>query len=38
MNSAADNPLFFADENEYYAAGNFHGQGVGMASTSCASR
>ncbi|UCD75172.1 MAG: histidine ammonia-lyase [Phycisphaerales bacterium] len=30
MNSAADNPLFFADEGEYYAAGNFHGQGVGL--------
>ena len=30
MNSAADNPLFFGDEGEYYAAGNFHGQGVGM--------
>lgn len=30
MNSAADNPLFFADDGEYYAAGNFHGQGVGM--------
>jgi histidine ammonia-lyase len=30
MNSAADNPLFFADTGEYYAAGNFHGQGVGM--------
>ena len=31
MNSAADNPLFFPEEGEYYAAGNFHGQGVGMA-------
>ncbi len=31
MNSAADNPLFFGDEGEYFAAGNFHGQGVGMA-------
>ncbi|MDY7109494.1 MAG: histidine ammonia-lyase [Planctomycetota bacterium] len=31
MNSAADNPLFFAEEGEYYAAGNFHGQGVGLA-------
>ncbi len=30
MNSAVDNPLFFADEEQYYAAGNFHGQGVGM--------
>ena len=31
MNSAADNPLFFGDEDDFYAAGNFHGQGVGMA-------
>ena len=31
MNSAVDNPLFFAEEDEYYAAGNFHGQGVGLA-------
>ena len=31
LNSAADNPLFFGDEDEYFAAGNFHGQGVGMA-------
>jgi len=31
MNSSADNPLFFGDEQEYYAAGNFHGQGIGMA-------
>ena len=31
MNSAADNPLFLVDEDDYYAAGNFHGQGVGMA-------
>jgi len=31
MNSAADNPLFFGDEGEYFAAGNFHGQGIGMA-------
>lgn len=30
MNSAADNPLFFGSEGEYFAAGNFHGQGVGM--------
>ncbi|MCP4592527.1 MAG: histidine ammonia-lyase [bacterium] len=29
-NSAADNPLFFAEDDEFYAAGNFHGQGVGM--------
>jgi histidine ammonia-lyase len=31
LNSAADNPLFFGDEGEYFAAGNFHGQGIGMA-------
>lgn len=31
MNAAADNPLFFPDENEYFAAGNFHGQCVGLA-------
>jgi len=30
-NSGADNPLFFGDEGEYFAAGNFHGQGIGMA-------
>jgi len=30
MNSAADNPLFFGEEGEYFAAGNFHGQGIGM--------
>ncbi len=31
-NSSADNPLFFAgDDGEYFAAGNFHGQGVGLA-------
>jgi histidine ammonia-lyase len=30
-NAAADNPLFFGDENEYFAAGNFHGQNIGMA-------
>jgi histidine ammonia-lyase len=30
-NSAADNPLFFGDEQRYLAAGNFHGQGIGMA-------
>jgi histidine ammonia-lyase len=29
-NSVADNPLFFADEKQYFAAGNFHGQPVGM--------
>ena len=31
MNSACDNPLFFAEDNEYFAAGNFHGQPVAMA-------
>jgi len=31
VNSAADNPLFFGEDGEYYAAGNFHGQGIGMA-------
>ena len=30
VNSAADNPLFFGDEGQYFAAGNFHGQPVGM--------
>jgi len=30
VNAAADNPLFFADQGEYFAAGNFHGQGIGM--------
>lgn len=30
INAASDNPLFFGDEEEYFAAGNFHGQGVGM--------
>ncbi len=31
INSSADNPLFFPDENLYLAGGNFHGQPVGMA-------
>ncbi|MFH0980109.1 MAG: histidine ammonia-lyase [Planctomycetota bacterium] len=31
VNSAADNPLFFGEDGDYFAAGNFHGQGVGMA-------
>ena len=31
MNSASDNPLFFGEDGEYYAAGNFHGQNVGLA-------
>ena len=30
MNSAADNPLFDADEGQYFAAGNFHGQPIGF--------
>lgn len=30
-NAAADNPLFFGDEGQYFAAGNFHGQGIGLA-------
>jgi histidine ammonia-lyase len=30
VNAAADNPLFFAEDGEYFAAGNFHGQGIGM--------
>jgi len=31
MNSTADNPLFFPDDNAYLAGGNFHGQCLGMA-------
>lgn len=31
MNSAADNPLFFPDDNVHLAGGNFHGQPVGMS-------
>ena len=35
MNSAVDNPLFYGadgdQEGAYFAAGNFHGQGVGLA-------
>ena len=31
VNSAADNPLFFGEDGEYFAAGNFHGQGIGLA-------
>ncbi len=31
MNSTADNPLFFPDDNAYLAGGNFHGQAMGMA-------
>ena len=30
INGVADNPLFFTDDNEYLAAGNFHGQAVAM--------
>ena len=34
VNAAADNPLFFGEENgeegAYFAAGNFHGQAIGM--------
>jgi len=30
MNSAADNPLFFPDDNVHLAGGNFHGQCIGM--------
>lgn len=29
-NAGADNPLFFAEEGKYFAAGNFHGQVIGM--------
>jgi histidine ammonia-lyase len=31
MNSTADNPLFFPDDNVHLAGGNFHGQPIGMA-------
>ncbi|UCC81336.1 MAG: histidine ammonia-lyase [Candidatus Zixiibacteriota bacterium] len=31
INSSADNPLFFPDEDLYLAGGNFHGQPIGMA-------
>ena len=31
MNGVTDNPLFFTDDDEYLAAGNFHGQPVAMA-------
>lgn len=30
MNGVSDNPLFFTKDNEYLAAGNFHGQAVAM--------
>jgi histidine ammonia-lyase len=31
MNGVSDNPLFFTKEDEYLAAGNFHGQAVAMS-------
>jgi histidine ammonia-lyase len=31
MNSTADNPLFFPEDDDYLAGGNFHGQCLGMA-------
>ena len=31
MNSAADNPLFFPEDNAHIAAGNFHGQPIAIA-------
>ncbi len=31
MNSAADNPLFFPEDNVHLAGGNFHGQVIGLA-------
>ncbi len=31
MNAAADNPLFDPDNQQYFAAGNFHGQCIGFA-------
>lgn len=30
INSSADNPLFFPEEDLYLAGGNFHGQPIGM--------
>jgi len=30
MNSAADNPLFFAEDNVHLAGGNFHGQSIAL--------
>ena len=30
-NAVADNPVFFPDTGEYFAAGNFHGQPIGLA-------
>ncbi len=31
MNSVVDNPLFFPGDNTHVGAGNFHGQGIGIA-------
>jgi len=31
MNSAADNPLFFPDDNTHIAGGNFHGEPIAIA-------
>jgi histidine ammonia-lyase len=31
LNGVSDNPLFFTEDDEYIAAGNFHGQAVAMA-------
>ncbi|MEW5994313.1 MAG: histidine ammonia-lyase [Candidatus Zixiibacteriota bacterium] len=31
INGVSDNPLFFTEEDEYLAGGNFHGQPVAMA-------
>ncbi len=31
INGVSDNPLFFTQEDEYLATGNFHGQAVAMA-------
>jgi len=31
LNALSDNPLFFPDDNQYLAAGNFHGQSIGLA-------
>lgn len=31
INSVIDNPLFFADDEDYIGAGNFHGQPLAMA-------
>ncbi|MFO8050379.1 MAG: histidine ammonia-lyase [Thermoplasmatota archaeon] len=31
LNSVVDNPVFFPDDMDHIGAGNFHGQGVGIA-------